>query len=116
MQARELLVPLVVKVIAGLSVLDQALNPPPWSDVRAASMRTDWVLPTPTVSPALFVSVFGKPPFVCSVPVQFVEFGKMCSTNVAVVPTGRTTYFTFPSVNEVVAVPEMSPVAVTLYV
>src|SRR5919199_1029420 len=82
------LVPLGVNGEAGLSVLDQAENDPPWFDVAAASMRTDSLFPTPTLSPLLLVSVFGKPPVVRSAPVQLVEAVKTCSVNVAVVAGG----------------------------
>ena len=75
-------------------------------------MRTDSLLPTPTVSPLLVVRVFGKPPVVRAAPEQsVVEY--MFSTNVAVFPRGATSNLTLPSVNHVSAVPDREPVATT---
>src|SRR5438105_3033093 len=98
---------------AGLSVLDQALKGRPAGevDVAAASISSDSLLPTPTLSPLLLVSVFGYPLF--EDPVQFVADANRFSTNVAVVPDGAVSNFTVASVKLVFAVPEISPVAVT---
>src|SRR4051794_9192163 len=91
------------------SELDQPENAPPWSDVAAASIRRDSLLPTPTLSPLLLLSVFGNP--LLTAPVQLLEALNSVSTNRAVVPLGATSNLTFPSVNVVRAVPETGPVA-----
>ena len=56
------------------------------------------------------MSVFGKPPF--TAPVQFVAALKTVSVTFALL-FGGVVHFTLPSVNRVVAVPEIAPVAVT---
>src|ERR687883_127220 len=91
----------------GLSVLDQAEKVPPCTEVAAASIRIDSLFPTPTLSPLLPFSVFGKPDL--TAPVQVVEAEYSVSTNCAVVPVGATSNLTFPSVKLVVAVPEVAP-------
>ena len=59
----------------------------------------------------LAVKVLGYPFLV--LPVQFVAAVYQVSLNVAVAPDGAMSYLTFPSVNVVLASPDVSPVART---